>query len=270
MPRYAVITDDAAQGVNNNPGGNIVLLTLNHQYPLKPQDSGGLLPLTRKPTIALPAQEYLFTFLTGVIADYDEVFCITTSAALSPLYREINKVVENQKGRAHFRLIDSQSFAAGQGGLVNKAIELIQKGKSPRQVEETIRQVIPNIYSLFGSPNLSYLYTQGFVDSGQLIAGEQYDLLPVFSLENGALNSLDKFKNIRGVTEYLLEFLEEYESIASLQFVHPAQQHLSLAHELNEYLAENLDFSQCTESHANTFLENLIGPDGFAMILIEG
>jgi fatty acid-binding protein DegV len=270
MIRYAIITDDAAQGVITNPGGNVFMYTLEHHYLNGATPEQRVLPLSGGAPIAPPDNKELSSFLAEAIATFDEIFCITCASAISPLHLEIDAFVEKQKGRAHFHLIDSQSFGSGQGALVNLAVNLIQRQKSPQEIEETIRQAIPHTYSLFCSPNLSYLYTQGFLDAGQLIVGEQHDLLPVYSLENGTLNSLDKFKNVRGVSEYFLEFLQEYEDISNLQFIHPRQQALPFLQDFREYLSETPYANvQCLESEANPFLENLIGPHGFAMILTE-
>ena len=122
------------------------------------------------------------------------------------------------KGRANFHLIDSESLSVGQGYLVNYVFQQVKNGLSAQLIDENLREMIPNIYTILCSPDLSYLYSNGFLDTGQMIAGEQHAIYPVFSLENGHYNSLEKFKNFHGIQDYFIEFLEEYESLQGVGF----------------------------------------------------
>jgi fatty acid-binding protein DegV len=194
---------------------------------------------------------------------------VGSTSHLSPLNSEIERIIEKNSGRAKFHFIDSESISAGQGYLVNKTINLIKSGMSPQKIDETIRESITDIYCLLCSPNLDFLHSSAFLDAGQLISGEQQGIIPIYSLENGRINPLEKCKNLRGITDFFIEFLEEFETVDELCFIHPKNSKLPVFPEVKQFALENLSVSLFTEYNQNQFLANLIGPDGFGLILIE-
>jgi len=273
MNNYAIITDEAAQGMRNELGGNVNFVNINYYYPLENKLSkdylSQYLPLQKHPTIQLLVEEDLTNLLVTVNADFDEVFCLLSAGGISHLYLSIEELSKKYKGRANFHLIDTETLSVGQGFLVNHILQWIQKDVPAQTIEENIREIIPNIYTLLCTPDLSYLYSNGFLDTGQLIAGEQHSIYPVFSLENGRVNPLEKFKNFHGIEEFLIEFLEEYENLQELAFIHPKNNNLPFFHDIKQFSIENLNIKSYSEVRSNNYLTNLIGPNGFAMIMIE-
>lgn len=273
MINYAIITDAAAQGIHEKPGGKINFFNINYQYPL---DKGlrkanplPFPPLRKQPTIELLPKEEFTSLLVSVNTNFEEVFCILSAAGISRLYNSIDELSNKNKGRAHFRLIDSETLSVGQGFIVDLILQQIQNGIPAQKIEENIREIIPNIYTLLCTPDLSYLYSNGFLDSGQLIAGEQHSIYPVFSLENGLFNPLEKFKNFHGIEEFIIEFLEEYENLQELAYIFPENNGLPFFQEIKRFSSENLNVNRYSEVKSNTYLSNLIGPNGFGIILIE-
>ena len=277
MDSFAIVVDDAAQGILADPGRNITLYSLLHRFPSinrhpifqSSLSKSKILPLDFQLTFGLPPVDVLTQQLVELISKHDEVFVLGSAYHLSPLNSVVEKIIKKNSGRAKFHFIDSESISAGQGYLVNKTINLINSGMSPQKIEETIRESITNIYCLLCSPNLDFLHSSGFLDSGQLISGEQQGILPIYSLEKERVNPLEKCKNFRGVTDFLIEFLEEYDYINELCFLHPKNSKLPIFPEIKQYALENLNVKLFTEYNQNQFLTNLIGPDGFGLILIE-
>jgi len=139
---------------------------------------------------------------------YYEIFIILISSALHPLFTVTSSVVKKLRGPATIHLIDSLSLAIGEGRLVQLAAELINQNKNSVTIEENLRSVIPHTYTLLCTPNFSYLQKSGFIDRGQSISGEILGFLPIFSLEEGKLNPLEKVKNYRSVVDYFIEFID--------------------------------------------------------------
>jgi fatty acid-binding protein DegV len=276
MFSYAIITDEAVQGISTNNRGNIDFYSIAYEFPVYLelnstafQQKNPPLLLKNSATIALPTIETIKQLLIKTNAVYDEIFCILSAGNFTELSNLVDKIAENNKSKANFHLIDSQTLSAGQGYLVNKMIEMIERNIPPKKIDALIRQIIPNIYTLLSSANLSFLHASGFLDAGQMIIGDQHGIIPLFSLENGKLNSLEKFKNLHGISEYLIEFLEEFENIKQLIFIHPMNSKLQLFNEIKQISHENHEIISYSEFSSNEFLSNLIGPEGFGMILIE-
>jgi fatty acid-binding protein DegV len=273
MSNYAIISDDAAQGINKELGGKVNFFNINYYYPLENKlnkdQYSHYLPLNRQSTIELSSEVELNELLFTVNAQFDEVFCLISAGGVSSLYSFIENICNKYKGRANFHLIDAKTLSVGQGYLINQISQQVQNDVPAQKIDENIREVIPNIYTLLCTPDLSYLSSNGFMDNGQLIAGEQHSIYSLFSLENGRFNPLEKFKNLHGIEEFLIEFLEEYENLQELAFILPKNKSLPFFQELKHFSIENLNVKSHSEVTSNKYLSSLIGPNGFGLILIE-
>lgn len=276
MIKYAIITDNSAQGLEEYPYENVDLFTINlfkknvinH---INPVGSGKWIigSITGFQIDKSIPSESIQQLLHHVNLNYDEVFCILSAGCLTHINELINETGKKSRSRSNFHLIDSQTLSGGLGYLINMTIRMIHNKKSPGEIDISLREKIPNIYTLLCSRNLSALYTSNFIDAGQLIMGEQHSIIPLFSLENGMLNSLEKFKNFQGLLEYLTEFLEEFEKIDQLVLIHPAKSNTPLFQEIMQFVHQNNEVNSLLEVKSNDFLSNLIGSDGFGLILVE-
>jgi len=137
-------------------------------------------------------------------------------------------------------VIDSFSIATGLGILVKKAMKFAHEGKKAKEVEEQIREWIPKVYSVIATNSPSYLYYSGLIDLPQALVLETSGLIPVFMLEDGYLNPLQKVRSPESLFAFLSEFLDEYSDIDSVSIVRKmgyyAEETLSLVnhcHEIN-------------------------------------
>ncbi len=146
---------------------------------------------------------------------------------------------------------------------------MISKNIDGTLIEETLREQIPHIYTLLCTPGLSYLHNAGFVDKGQGVVGEMLSLLPIFSLEDGVFTPIDKLKNIHGVIEYFIEYIEEFEDLYQVSFIQSTPPAIQEAKLVKQYLEENYPDTIYTEHPHNTYLASLIGPKGFGLVVIE-
>ena len=279
MTTIAIITDDAAQYLPDNLPANVSLIQIKHRFSnLKTlhqskKDPGlffpDFLPLKTSSIISPPNKSEVSAQLVNLIRDFDEIFCITVTRGIDLMYSILEDISIKKKGRAHFHLIDSQTLSAGQGYLIQRTIQLIEQNIPAFRIGENLREEIPNIYTLLCTPNLSYLYTSGFIDAGQVISGEQHSLYPIFGLEDGKFTALEKQKNIHGAIEYFIEFIGEYDKLKEVVFLHPLHQSVAEASYIEQYVHENLPNVHYSEITSNDFLTHLIGPRGFGLIVIE-
>lgn len=274
MIRYAIITDNSVQGLEDFSHSDVDLYTIvfsaRRQSDQKISfviDGGFFGIIDSNPNQS--SFEYIQEFFKSINSNYDEVFCILSAGCITHLHNLIQETAKINHSRANFHLIDSQSLSGGLGYLINITIQMIHQKMSPGEIDASLRKKIPNIYTLLGSSNLSVLYASGFIDAGQLIMGEQHSIIPLFSLENGLLNSLEKFKNSQSLLEYLTEFLEEYEKLDQLVLLHPIKSSTSFFHEIKQFANQNNEINSLLEISSNDFLKNLIGSDGFGLILVE-
>ncbi len=280
MSSSCIIADNAAQFSRMNFPDNIHLRFINFktEYSLsntkeKTTSSSSVFPkqlkINQSPIVHLPAYDEIFELIESSVVSYDEVFIILHSKDLNPAYTHVSEILTKVRGRGNIHLIDSQSLSIGQGFLIQTVIELLNKHVDGSLIEQTIRELIPHIYTLLCTPGLSYLQTAGFIDIGQSLVGEMSSVMPVFSLEEGNFTPVEKQKNIHGVIEYFIEYIAEFDDLVQVAFLQPNPNLLSESKLIKQYIEENYPEAVFTEHPHNNYLASLIGPKGFGLVVIE-
>lgn len=280
MPSSCIIADNAAQFTRVNFPENICLrfINLKTEYSFVnskeiPPNTGKDFPkhlrLDQDPIIKVPDVEEIREVIENSVNHFDDVFIILHSKEINPVYGMILHMLNKIRGRAAVHLIDSQSLSIGQGFLIQSAVDLISKNIDGNQIEETLREQVPHIYTLLCTPGFSYLHNAGFIDKGQGVIGEMLSLLPVFSLEDGKFTPIDKMKNTHGVIEYFLEYIDEFDDLLQVSFLQSTPPAIQEAKLIKGYIEENYPDTTYTEHPHNNYLASLIGPKGFGLVVIE-
>jgi DegV family protein with EDD domain len=224
---------------------------------------------SQSPTIMQPDEEALSAFLANYQQRFDDLFLILTSASLYPAIPVIQKIESKKFGRAKIHLIDSQSVSIGEGILIQKTGELIKNQLPAGEIEENLRAIIPHIFTLLCAPNFSYLHKYGFLDRGQAISGEVLSVFPILSLDNGKLNPLEKFKNLRGLLDYYIEFIDEFDQLESISLILPDGLPVSDFRTIKQYSEDQHPEARYLEVPINPFLATMIGPQGMGLVIEE-
>jgi len=280
MASTCIVTDSSVQFAQPNFLGSSKIHLINHQV-----EVGGIIysrlnelkinsfpkQITDEfqPKIITPAYESLYETIYSLLPHYDDLFIITLSKEVNPLFERISSISSKLHGRAKIHCIDSQNFSLGLGMIVQTASELAIKGVPGDEIEQFLRKLIPHVYTLLCTPNLSYLHWSGSIDYAQSIVGEMISLLSIFTVEEGKLNPLEKVKNIKGAIDYFIEFFDEFDDVKQLSVLQPAPPSISemrLLHQHIEEVGSNASFS---EYPINPFLASMIGPKGFGLVLME-
>jgi DegV family protein with EDD domain len=280
MGSTCIITDDSAQftnpGFQKNPG----LKFLSHKLvfsanpaiaraPIKVADFPKQVSPDFTPQIISPSIEEISICLEKNLSAYDDIFIILLSSEISPLFERAEKLCASLHGHANFHLIDSLNTSLGLGLIVQYASELIDQGLPPVDVEKSLRLIIPHVYTLLSTPNLSYLQATGLLDVGQATVGEMLSLSPLFLIEDGVLNPLQKVKNQHGAMEYFIEFIDEFDSLRHVALIQPAHSSIAESRFLRQHVDENYPTAAYSEYPLNPFLASMIGPRGFGIVVME-
>lgn len=221
------------------------------------------------PAIAAPSLESIQNCLVENLSAYDDIFFITISKELSPFFSLVEKVAKTLHGHANLHLIDSMNTSLGLGLIAQYAAELIKKGLSGAEVEKSLRLVIPHVYTLLCTPNLSYLYSAGYLDKGQALIGEMLSLSPLFLIEEGVLNPLQKVKNYHNAVDYFMEFVDEFERLKHVAVIQPVRPTIAETRILHQHIDEFFPDATFSEHPINQYLASLIGPRGFGLVVME-
>jgi len=216
-----------------------------------------------------PTPDSISEQITSYYQVYNDIFIALVSRELYPGYDVVEEIVKKLHGKADIHLLDTQSIAIGQGQIIQMAAEMSEKGIKPAIIEERLREVVPHIYTLLCAPNFSYLHKSGFIDIGQAVSGEYLSFLPIFTLEDGRLNPVDKVKNIRNVIDYFIEFIDEFEKIDNISFIQPSPAGYTESKLIRQHIDEFYPMTSYSEHTINPFLASLIGPQGVGIVITE-
>ena len=216
-----------------------------------------------------PTSESVNEQLLSLYQAYDDIFILLVSNELYPGYGIVENVVKKLHGKAEIHLLDTQSIAIGEGQIVQMAAEMSEKNINAAMIEERLRETIPHVYTLLCAPNFSYLHKSGFLDLGQAVSGEFLAFFPIFTLEDGVLNPVEKVRNIRNVIDYFVEFIDEFDHIDNISFIQPSPAGHNESKMIRQHVDEFYPETQYSEHTINPFLSSLIGPQGMGIVITE-
>ena len=279
MGSTCIITDNSAQFTHPGFPGHQCLQILHHNICYTSNSISHPTPKVNEfpryssidflPVIQPPTSDSIYNTLSTVLPLYDDIFIILLSKEMSPLYEVTEKIAATLHGHANLHVIDSQNISLGLGLIVQYAAELSERNLSAEDIEKSLRLVIPHIYTLFCTPNLSYLNSTKILDKGQSIIGEMLSLYPLFVFEEGHLNPLQKVKNQRNAIEYFLEFVDEFDDLRHVAVLQPSAPAINETKLLRQHIEENFPNTSYSEHLINPFLASYLGPRGFGLVIME-
>ena len=280
MSSICIVTDSSAQFAQPSfPGRNVVKI-ISHDVQINGRIFPGgedlkaqnLPPSANKelqPKLIPPSPEMFYKEFSSIGQSYDTIIGLFLSSSLSECYSNAAKAAATLHGRFNVQTIDSQTTSLGLGLLVQFAADLIAKGCSLSEIELHIRSQIPQIYGVFCTPGLTYLYSNKFIDYAQATIGEMLGLLPIFALEDGQLSPLEKVRNHRHAIEFFQEFLDEFESLQHIALLQSAPSNTQEARMLRDYAQDSFPKTPFTEHTINLPLSVLFGPRSMGLIVVE-
>ncbi len=278
MTSTCIITDSSAQFTQPGMPGKQCLKFINHELRNKANGQNFLPKVTDfprftssefQPQIIVPDEESIYNLISNSLPLYDDLFVILLSKEINPLYQIVEKTATTLHGRANIHLIDSQNTSVGLGLLVQYASTLISKNMPAEEIEKSLRLMVSHIYTVFCTPNLSYLHNAGILDMGQASIGEILNLYPIFVLDDGKVNPLQKVKNLRNAIEYFIEFVDEFDNLSNIAVIQPASSILPETKLLHLHVNEFFPETKYTEHSISPFIASLLGPRGFGMAIME-
>ncbi|MCL4561111.1 MAG: DegV family EDD domain-containing protein [Chloroflexi bacterium] len=280
MSSVCIVTDSSAQFTKPIfPGRN-----LTHILPLQVVVNGELLAEGKDskafsfpssitpeqtPVIIHPSSEDFRKLFIALGQDYNEIVAVLISSNLSPAVTNAIEAAEMVRGKVAVQVIDSQSISVGLGYLVQVAADAAAKRLPSTEIERILRGYIPHVYAVFCIPGLTYLYHSGFLGQAQAIVGEMLNLLPIYTLEDGHLTSIEKARNLRQLMDYFQEFIDEFSDLSHIALV---QGFPSITHEariLREHVAAMFPKTPFSEHSLGLPLTVLFGPHTLGLFAIE-
>ena len=163
--------------------------------------SESALPITSQPTAAMFEEAF-----AGPVAAGDDVLCIVISSKLSGTINAATAAAQ-QVGAAKVRVYDSGTVAGGLGMMVRHAHALAQRGASIEEIVASLDawSASQHIYACLS--DLSHLQRTGRIGAAQAALGTMMKIVPVLTIENGAVAAKTKVRTFARAQETMLDLI---------------------------------------------------------------
>ena len=155
--------------------------------------SGSVMPTTSQPA----PDKFAQVFAEAVDAG-DEVLVITISSKLSGTFQSANIAAEDFEGKVF--VVDSRTVTIGAGVLAEYALQLVQQGKTAREVKEILDEEKSNVIIHAVLDTLEYLKRGGRISKTAALAGGLLNVKPVIDVSDGEVHSVTKGRGIKQAT----------------------------------------------------------------------
>lgn len=280
MSSICIVTDSSAQLTNSSflENGIINVISLNPE--IKKHSSISRLELNASnlpksickelnPYLHPPSLDDFRQLFSQLGKNFNEIIGIFLSSNLNPCYNIAVEAASSLQCGAIFQMIDSQTISIGLGFLIQATAEAIYNGASATEAERYARSIIPKIYSIICTPDLSHLNYNGLLDFAQAIIGEYLGLIPIFSLEEGKLSPIEKTRNERHALLFLEEFLDEFEELQHIAIFKSPLSNCQKFRMLCEHAREKFPKTTTSEHNITLPVATLFGPQIFGLTVLE-
>lgn len=198
----------------------------------------------------------------------EEIISIHTSAKLSGVLRVAEQASQPLLGRCRIAVFDSLLSSVGLGLLVTSAAEAAEEGATLDEIIRLLRGMIPYIYIVFFADTLDYLERGRHLTKAQTLLGTMLNIKPLFIIEDGEIQPLEKVRNRARALERLSEFITEFSHIEKLTLLYSTnRQEINELKERISLLVPELDI---VSRAYGPFLATHIGPGAVGAMIYEG
>lgn len=277
MESICIITDNSAQFPHPNYlGRNLVKIAslktyLGQKQTLEQWKVQSLPSVAEElcPRLVAPTVDEFRQLFIELGNSYRQILGIFLSSKLNDCYRNAETAAKSLHNGCDIQIIDSQTTSASLGLMIQTAAQSIVEGATLMEAEQRVRSLIPSAYAVLCIPSLSYLHCNGFVDLTQALVGEMLGLLPIFALEEGSLTPVEKLRSYRQITEFFLEFLDEFEDLQHVALLQSIKTPTPDANLLKEYTQKTFTSTTFSTHTINLPLATLLGPTCTALFVLE-
>lgn len=198
----------------------------------------------------------------------EEIISIHTSSKLSGVLEVAEQASQPLLGRCRIAVFDSFLTSVGLGLLVRSAAEAAEEGATIDEIIRLLRGMIPYIYIVFFADTLDYLERGKHLTRPQTLLGTMLNIKPLFIIEEGEIQPLEKVRNRARALERLSEFITEFSRIEKLILLYSTnQREIDELRERIDLIIPDLDIT--TEAYG-PFLATHIGPGAVGAMVYEG
>ncbi|MDY3929780.1 MAG: DegV family protein [Clostridia bacterium] len=190
-------------------------------------------------TLPTTSQAPPFAFseeIEEIVKNGDSAVIITIASTLSGTYQSACTAAADYSDRIF--VVDSETTAIGGGILAERALQLIDEGRSAKEIADILNSEKKKICIIALLDTLEYLKRGGRISKTAALAGDIFSIKPVISLKDGEIKVLGKARGSKRGNNLLNE---EISSCGGVDFSKPVLLgYTGLSDKmLNKYIADS-------------------------------
>lgn len=201
----------------------------------------------------------------------DEYIIFTISSSMSTSYNNARLAAENLGMADRVHVIDSANLSTGIGLLVIRAAELVQEGKTAKEIVEEIEATKDKVRASFVIDTLVYLHRGGRCSGIAALFGSALKIHPRIAVADGAMHSEKKY---RGSSRYyVLDYVKDMEE--DLKNARPDRVFIThsgydkvIVDSVRQYLDNLHVFNEILETRAGSVVSSHCGPGTLGVLFI--
>lgn len=163
-----------------------------------------VIPSTSAPTIG-NAMEVLDRL---VMEGYTDVIMYSISYKMSSIGQMVETLIPEYKNKINIHVIDTKTSAFTQGFFALKAKEMVDEGKSVKEILEVSKHYIDNDKTYFVVDNLLYLVKNGRLSGASGYVGTIIKIKPILTItDEGQIVTFEKIRTHRKAVERTIEVI---------------------------------------------------------------
>lgn len=222
-------------------------------------------------TAARSTEDFKTFFKQFLDNGYDEIIHFSLST-------ELSVTCQNAK-RASFELcqdkihvVDSRNLSTGTTLLLMHAVELLNSGKSAKEIAEIEQRRAYNVQSSFVVDTLTYLHKGGRCSLISMFGANLLKLRPTLQLIDGKIVPTEKYRGKMQVvlTKYVDDILTKYNNPDKTRcFITHADADPEIVNHIIEYVKSKNIFNEVIESKANSTIYTHCGKGTLGILYIN-
>lgn len=179
--------------------------------------------LRREPVFPKTSQPSAGDFLNIFHSHPDEcdILVITISSHLSGTLQSAGTAAAMAKDSLRLTLVDSESTSIGQGFLIARACEMLEKSIPLGEIVSELERIKRNNRLFFIVDNLEYLARGGRISQISKYIGTILQMKPILHLNEGKIELFDKVRtSSRAISRIMGEMKKDLDRIQQLAIIH--------------------------------------------------
>ncbi len=221
------------------------------------------------PLCEAPSEETLARLYGQLARQADQILSIHTSAQISPVVQHAEAASQRHLGRVDIQVIDSETFSAGLGLLVEAAAQAAEAGADFDSLVRLVRGLIPRLYCVFAMDELEYLQHNGLITRSQAILGSMLGIITFLTVEEGTILPMEKVRTKARAIEKLVEFVSEFTHIEHMVLLHELATPADEMRILMDRLRSLYPATPITVRQYGPSVATFVGTRGLGVVVLE-